>query len=334
MNEPILPDNDKDLELARRIGAMLASKQFSSEALKGDPFGQALLKFKKEAGEITTPEPVTPEQSDRMWAAIEGAMGPNRTADRPASLGARIFRLSPTFSRIAIAASVLVALVIGWYVIQQQPSQLLVAEAGAASVTHTLNDGSQITLRPHSRLFEMEARSSAHRYRLEGEALFAVTSNPQRTFAVEAGIAEVAVLGTTFSVSTWNDDVTVFLEEGRIALTHIERDEQVILTPGQSGTLTETAPIAVNESADTDEFLDWLNDELTFKNKAAQDIVDELAFHFNTTIELPPSRAPETLSGFVPLTNVETALTMLEQSMGGGRFTQIGDNAYRFEPDR
>ena len=323
MNAPELPHNDKDLQLARRIGKLLDSRQLGAESIGQDEFERMLDGFKR--SQVAQAQTPAPDVTRSMWDAIAAATEPDQTQQkRPAN----IFSLHSYVGRMAVAASVLIAVALGWYMMRPTTSPVLVAEAGSSSFVYTADDGSVISLRPQSSLYEIDD----NRYALEGEAHFVVTSDPSRTFSVDAGAARISVLGTTFSITHRDTLVSVYLEEGSIRLEHLTKQQSQILAPGQAGLLSARSDISIDQAPDADEYLDWLDDELRFRSKSIKDIVEELEFHFAVTIEIPATVEEETLTGFLSLASIDVALEKLSFTMGSGRFEQAGEQTYRFIP--
>ena len=149
MNEPMLPDSDSDLLLARLIGRQLEG-QADAAPPENDPLWDALASYRQAVH--TKQETLQPDAatSDRIWAAIDRETRPPQTA--------RIYQLSPTIYRMAIAASLLVAVAVTWMLLRPAP-RTLVASADATPMTYTTPDGSQVTLRPQSQLFALGRQS-------------------------------------------------------------------------------------------------------------------------------------------------------------------------------
>ena len=333
MNEQELPHNDRDLQLARRIGQLLESKNLGTVPLGEDEFEQVLNQLKQH-DEVEHNISPNPSRTKEMWAAILAATQPE-SSQQPTHKGpgARIISLRTSVFRIAIAASVLVAVAIGWLLIQTSTSQpVLLAEAGSSTEIYTLDDGSSVTLRPNSSLYALGNKNEHVHLSLEGEAFFDVTQNPERTFSVEAGVARVSVLGTSFYVVHRSSDIEVFLEEGRISLTNLSTSEQRTLSPGQAGLLNASSPIRIEEPKNNLEYSDWLMDRLEFDSTLLVEIVRELEFHFSTSIEIPEHLNDETLTGYLPLTSLDSALESLSFIMGSSRFEQTQPDRYKLVP--
>ncbi len=334
-DETMLPDDDRDLRLARRLGERLAEGRISEpSAVSSDEeeaaLFEALMRFRAE-----TAEEVAPEVSERVWAKvmrrIEGERGRVRER-RPLRLVRPSFpAMRPVWPWAAVAATVLVLVAVGWW-LARPSAPAPVAVAGAEAVRFVAADGSTVTLRPHSRLYAVRADETEMRYRLEGEAFFDVTPNPARTFAVEAGQGVVSVLGTRFDVSTWGMATTVYLEAGRVRFERPATGEAVVLEPGERSTITPRGALLVPEPAPADEYLDWLRGEMTFTQRPLSLILAELAHHYGIAFDVPPSVAHETLTGRILLGPPEQTLRDLGVVMGG-RFEKAGEHLYRFVPD-
>ena len=320
MKEPILPDNDKDLQLARR----LSSSQESAPAKK-DPLFQVLADLKQSYLPFRTSFEPSMDASNALWANIEAE---TLSGSRRLSV---IHAIRPYMLKMAVAASVLITMTIGWLSWRPAQHPTLLAEAGQDIISYSLEDGTSITLRPHSQLHAISSDGAEVRYQLEGEAYFDVAHDPSRTFIVEAGGASVSVLGTKFNVNTWQERVSVYLQEGRVELKNLASDGAIILSPGQAGSVSAEQVFIEQESTSGEEHLDWLNLEIAFSSASLEDVIRELAFHYDIHIDIPEDRADETITGPIALDSLEYALEQLSLVIGGGRFEQTGQARYRFE---
>ncbi len=328
MNDPILPDNDIDLQLAQRLGLLLEENAPFGEGDR-DPFVDLLGQFKSAHLATTSTYLQDDAASARMWQAINAATRPRQQSAEKQT--ARIFSLNPIVYRLAMAACLLAAVAIGWMLFVQTPAPVLLAEAGQEIINHRLADGSTVALRPHSKLYSLAKDESQESYLLEGEGFFDVIKNETRTFSVVAGNARVSVLGTEFNVNSWKDAVSVFLQEGRVELKNERSGQAVILSPGQSGTVDNDQVTLHGQSANSDEHLDWLKNELFFDGTPLHEVIDEVEFHFSIAIEIPHDLANETISGFIVLDDVSSVLDDLSFVMQGGSFVQTREHNYQFE---
>lgn len=304
-----LPDDDRDLRLARRLD--------SGAAPDGtDALDDALRAARPEASAVEA------GTSARLWARVAGEIGADRPAAMPAARDRAPLRLVRTPAvRWLAAAVVLVALGVGMWTVQRGPD--LVAAAEDEIVTYEAPDGSTITLRPNSRLVRVDGSERA--YRLDGEAFFAVARDPERPFTVEAGLGTVRVLGTRFDVSTWGGRAEVFVEEGRVEVSAAA--STLVLTAGEAAAATDNG-VAPVPDATAEAFLDWRRGEAAFESETVQRVADEIGQHFGVRITLPADVARRSVSGVIALESAPQALDGLGRILGG-RFEPV-DGGYRF----
>jgi len=319
-NAPLSPE-DRDQDLAARIGVLREQgRSLEASELTEDAVVRALLAYRDER-EVSP----RPEQSERLWAAIEAETAAPRgeAAQEPAP----IYTLS-TATRWAVAASVAIAAVLAWLILADGPGPMPVATATTSIATYTAPDGSTIQLRPHSTLYRVDV-DDARRYRLTGEAVFDVTTRPD-PFIVEAGGLQVQVLGTRFVAHTWGRPA-VYLQEGEVRVSAATRGDTVTLQPGQRSTLTQAGTLTAPTDADSAAALDWLRAEMALQGQPAGEVVDELEQHFDLAISLPEAVATETLTGRIALEAPQQSLDDLGLVLGG-RFERTGERTYRFVP--
>ena len=179
------------------------------------------------------------EKAMDLWAILPGAAtlrddgGEGRTELLPTFGG----RLGGHVRSLAlVAALLLVAVISGWWVLQQPTSYAtMVGEQKVA----TLEDGTRIALNTDTRLsvrYEEKKRSITLD---DGEAMFEVARNPARPFVVTAGNKSVTAIGTSFIVRKTGGVVTVTLISGKVRVdTHPSSAgapsvQSTMLTPGE-----------------------------------------------------------------------------------------------------
>lgn len=316
------PPSDPNQRLAERIGAALDQGDPLESVLPDDDLGEALRAHR----EATREADLDAAPSERIWAAIAAQTQPSTDTANTDAHPARIVQM-PAVRRWAVAAVLLMAVGLAWMVFRA-PGPDVVAQAAASVVSYTAPDGSTVQLRPHSTLTRMPD-DAALRYRLEGEAVFAVNARPDASpFVVDAGAGRVRVLGTRFVVRTWTDQPEVLLQEGRVEWRHVDSGEATVLAPGQHGRLTNDGGVAVDEPS-MSRPLGWLEQELVLEQRSVRSVVAEVEHHFAITIRVPPAVAQQTLSGRILLDDPASSLRDLGRVLGG-RFERTDARAYRF----
>lgn len=324
MADQILPNNDPDLQLARRIGSLRQSKTDADKA--EDPLLQTLFQYKEQRSRQGEGQ-IDYNRQD-LWEKISIETQPTEEA--------KIYQLdrsgtkSATKTVLAAAASILIAAFIGIYYYSMQPE--VIASSTGSIQTVALEDGSKVTLRPHSTIYALSGTAEELNYEIQGEAYFEVNQNAERTFSVKAGNGKVSVLGTKFNLSTWGSQVQVFLEEGTISFENIETDSSVTLNPGESAEI-DAGKTIITDIADVTEFTDWMNRELIFNNKTARYIFNEMEQEFSIIISAPDSIQNTELSGELSLEDAEQSLKDLSLVLNG-QFVSEGNNRFKFVPNQ
>jgi transmembrane sensor len=328
-DDSALPDSDRELIAARHLGKRLEEGIITgSLAGSADPLMAWLDRFKAATESRRMTYMPSPDQSAQMWQAIvERVTTPVEAGVRPPI---RRQRLRSRFIRLSIAVSFMAVLALGWLITQRAAAPQLLAEASMASVIYTTDDGSIITLRPHSRLYHSGDAASTHHFRLDGEAYFDVAHDESRIFTVSSADAVVAVLGTQFVVRTWGESVEVFLKAGSVSLQHEPSGSAVVLKPGDLGRVNTLGAEIAGQGTSEDEALDWIDDELRFAQQPIAQVVDELAFHFGIVIEFPSDRLAETVSGTIILDSPRSALDQLGMATNSVGVA-AGERLFRFE---
>ncbi|MPR35977.1 FecR family protein [Salmonirosea aquatica] len=148
---------------------------------------------------------------------------------------------TPTRSRLAYpawAAGVILVLGISWLLWESQKSgrvsyqeltavikeknELIEKVSGSNdSVRVVLEDGSVVTLSPHSKLsYPTHFEGSRRRVILTGEAFFDISKDPSRPFYIYAGEVVTKVLGTSFRIQAFDEanQVLVQVKTGRVSV--------------------------------------------------------------------------------------------------------------------
>ena len=159
--------------------------------------------------------------------------------------------------------------------------------------TITLGDGTTVRVGPESHLRFTERRGRRLAW-IEGRALFAVHSNPQRPFVVSTPFGEAEAHGTRFEVRAENAELRVLVVEGRVSLEAAE--SEVMLSPGQMSRSVEgqppSAPVVV---ADMDRQLAWVGNVLVFHATPFSAAMQELERRFDVTVQFVDTGLGEVL---------------------------------------
>lgn len=265
------------------------------------------------------------ELSQKMYAGILSRIGqadspavspttPLRKLQRPRKRALRL---------VGMAAALLLALgLITWLWLDQGWQTISTDFAERREVL--LPDGTRAILNAHSSLRYKKNWDAVEdrEVQLEGEAFFEVTKKPVtgQKFRVHTPDLTVEVLGTVFNVNSRQTQTSVFLEEGKIALTlHQTPQEPRMMVPGELITYSSEKAAIVVDSKAIDPVLhtSWKDGVLTFEDAPLTDIlqkVEELygiRFRIDQAIDLDR----EITTG-LPMEELEVVIPMLEQVLG------------------
>lgn len=320
-----IPENDLDLRLSKSYGRVLSGDLDSTQI--DDPFFKLMHEVK--TYEYENAQSIAVRGKDEVKDSIFDQINKSEQ-DRFSSGKSNIYSLTRR-KWVWAAAAVALILFTSIFLLRQttQVQSTLVADAGENITTVELQDGSTVTLRPNSQLYQNDNSDQQSSYSLSGEALFEVTHNPDREFLVKTSQGRVRVLGTTFNLSERNSKTNVYLIEGRIAFETADLNQSLTLTAGEAATIQDldlSEPFRFEETLITS----WTQNRLTFSERSAGSIADELEFHFGIKIEIDKTTRSEILGGSITLEDREQSLQDLEVVLGGS-FVQVDENRYQFQ---
>jgi transmembrane sensor len=153
-----------------------------------------------------------------------------------------------------------------------------------------LPDGTVVTLNSGSIVKYTKNESLAYRkVKLIGEAFFEVSRDTSRPFIIDAGPAQIEVLGTSFNVNAYPDNkkVEVTVHTGLVAMSEKNAsDHQIMLSKGNTGIYSKEKEelnliIAGNTNANA-----WKTRLLEFTDTPMKDVLDVLKHTYQADIIL------------------------------------------------
>lgn len=246
----------------------------------------------------------------------------------------RTFRLRPLVRRIAAAAAVLAVLGGGYLAADRaverfSPAFTVNTDVGERTQV-TLPDGTKVWLNSCTRLtYSSPLMGGERRVELQGEAYFEVTKSRPRSFVVRSEGLRTEVLGTRFNIRANADDptVTAILLEGSIEASSVHDGARLRLAPGEEVTLDRgSGRMTLRRVEDDRRDVDWLNNNLRFRQQTLREIVRELERHYNVSIRIEDDAlAEKRFSGeFDAAGNIREILSVLQMA---GRFAYRTDGS-------
>jgi transmembrane sensor len=160
-----------------------------------------------------------------------------------------------------------------------------------------LNDGSLVSVGPHTRLRNQFGERQRLLRLARGEALFEVAKDASRPFIVDAELAVVRATGTRFGVSRRDREVIVTVEEGTVLVSR-DRDQanHVEIEGGEQAVVTSTWPPAV-QRVDAMRALAWSSRRLIFDNDSVAVAVAEFNRRNRVQLVVDPALSTQRVFG-------------------------------------
>ena len=192
-----------------------------------------------------------------------------------------------------------------------------------------LPDQTEVTLNVGSRIkYPANFIGDERSVELVGEALFDVTSDPERPFIVRTENMNIKVVGTVFDVKEYSDDLysSVSVASGKVEVGLADRklmlgkDQQVKMDKATGN--VETMPF------DTSKYMSWTDGTLYFEGTPIREVVNMLNRHFpQVDIELADNEYSNLIKGKHKSVYVENILESIVY-ISDLKFKKTGGNKY------
>jgi len=220
---------------------------------------------------------------DKAWNKVFSRMNENK------------FRIT-RYSLIRVAALALIILGIGSVTFYLNNSGYFSKKITAATSINEKNiivnlpDGSKISLNRNSVLTYREYFGKKNRnVKLTGEAFFEIAPDASRPFIIDAGRADVRVVGTSFNVITNNKEsaVEVYVKTGKVILSDKSGSQSIALEPGFVGKMDpKKSGKTLNEDPN---YLSWNTGLLSYTGQKLNVVFSDLKRVYNIDIVVDDS---------------------------------------------
>lgn len=148
-----------------------------------------------------------------------------------------------------------------------------------------LSDGTVVWLNAESQLrYPVQFAGQERRVELKGEAYFEVTHKRESPFKVEMEKQSIEVLGTSFNVKSYNDQITTTLVSGSVALQHEGINETAILRPSQQAKYNSKENKLSIETVDTFYDTAWISGNFAFYKTSIHQAMEEISRWYDVEI--------------------------------------------------
>lgn len=247
------------------------------------------------------------DRLDLGWQKAERLTVLRQGKPRPADW-ANVPSVQPLLRKFAIVASVVGAVIAGWYELSIPTQVAYTTSVGGREVVR-LVDGSQIELNTNTVVRISDRQNRREAWLDRGEAYFEVIHDAAHPFIVNVGRAKLTDLGTKFSVRRSDNRLKVAVSEGgvRLETRGAEKQQTIDLTPGEVA-LASPSGVSVEreEKAELKNALAWRSGVLIFHHTTLADAAAEFNRYNHQQIAIAdPKIANLEIGGTFPTTDVE-----------------------------
>ncbi|MBD8487761.1 DUF4974 domain-containing protein [Echinicola sp. CAU 1574] len=158
-----------------------------------------------------------------------------------------------------------------------------------------LSDGTEVYLNPLTKMtFPIAFDKKERMVELSGEAFFKVSHDASRPFYVTVDGMKVQVLGTSFSVRSYEDEgfAETVLVEGKVKIVDERGVEQALLTPDHKVVLDKSIGSFDVSEVDAKRATSWVEGFYFFEDATLEDILKDLSrwYEFEVVYDRPELR--------------------------------------------
>ncbi|HCE58372.1 MAG TPA: hypothetical protein DER09_11210 [Prolixibacteraceae bacterium] len=172
-------------------------------------------------------------------------------------------------------------------------SEIISAEKQVIS-EYTLPDGSVVALNSNSKLvFPRNFKGNTREVTIYGEAFFDVKPDASKPFIINAGNAQVKVLGTSFNVKAYpeNETVEVVVATGKVQVSGktgsaVNNNTPILLVPGEKGIVANNGSLPAKMENTNPNYLAWKTHDFVFNEIPLRDVIDCLEKTYHVDIEV------------------------------------------------
>jgi ferric-dicitrate binding protein FerR (iron transport regulator) len=252
---------------------------------------QAILDASKSLWDMNFDTPVPDLNTEAAWQKIKQRIQIDSPLESERIISMNNRKRNMTFIRIA--AAVISVLVIGsvLYLIFNSRENISSFAAQTNPIRISLPDSSYVILEPGSELqFDRrDFNKNERRLQLNGSALFEVVRNESKPFCIKTPRSEVRVLGTSFKVSDYESNDTVFVKviTGKVRLSSGNNNAlQKDLLAGEEGKFVSGDNQILKSRIQTEDLRYQLNKTIVFKETSLALVCQTLERIYKTEVRL------------------------------------------------
>lgn len=179
-----------------------------------------------------------------------------------------------------------------------EPTYSVMSTTRGQRMSVRLADGTLVVLAPGTTMRTPSTYGVRDRtVQLSGEAVFTVTHDSTRPFAVQTRLAVARDLGTRFVVRAYADDpqTEVVVAEGLVAIGRADSaagrlsEDSLVISRGERVRVDSTGRLALTRDVSLDRYFGWTEGQLVFRRTPLRDVVAQLERWYDLDVRLASS---------------------------------------------
>ena len=251
---------------------------------------------------------------ENLLGQLHAVRAPAGGDHRPARAALKAITPQRRRLRQLAAASAVAVLVLGSAMVASEQPAYLLADLRSATGqwrTHTLADGSRLTLGSDSAVNVHFSAGERHVELVRGDILVDVAKDAQRPFIVDSGQAAICALGTRFSVRREDGATILNMLESTVS-AQVPQHPASIVRAGQRTRITRDGigPLTSIDAASVQHA--WRAHQLVVDDQPLAEVLDELARHRPGQLHYDRAQiAGIRVAAVLPLDDTDKALQLL-----------------------
>ncbi|QHD05788.1 FecR family protein [Pseudomonas sp. R76] len=265
---------------------------------------------------------------EQLWADL----GQLQQLNKPLPLPKR--KPSAWRPALAVAAALVCALLATHIGAPRELYHSQIAAHAKGMRTLNLPDGSTLYVNANTRV---RVEFSAHQRILhldKGQLYIEVAADKERPLYVQAGEANVRVVGTGFDVRRSQQQLVVSVAHGQVAFEPDAKSPVTLLGAQQRATYSYAKGTVQHQTLTAEEVADWRSGHLSFRNRDLASLIDELSLYRpQAPLQVSKSVAQLKVSGNLDVNDPDALLNALPALLPV-KTVASADGVVRIEPSK
>ncbi|QOQ73150.1 FecR domain-containing protein [Pseudomonas poae] len=265
---------------------------------------------------------------EQLWADL----GQLQQLNKPLPLPKR--KPSAWRPALAVAAALVCALLATHIGAPRELYHSQIAAHAKGMRTLNLPDGSTLYVNANTRV-RVEFSAQQRILHLDkGQLYIEVAADKERPLYVQAGEANVRVVGTGFDVRRSQQQLVVSVAHGQVAFEPDAKSPVTLLGAQQRATYSYTKGTVQHQTLTAEEVADWRSGHLSFRNRDLASLIDELSLYRpQAPLQVSKSVAQLKVSGNLDVNDPDALLNALPALLPV-KTVASADGVVRIEPSK